>query len=226
MQLPEPKTGRYWRHGLRLVVLVGVIWAMHGLSGWIDASLHREGAAGSAADPVMLATILALYALLIATPFVPGVEIGIATLMIWGAAAAPAVYGATVAGLLLAFAGGRLVPQTWLSSLLADSGLSGTADRLAAFAQMPPAARLQLLAARLPRRLRPLVRSRYLILGLLLNLPGSTLMGGGGGIMLLAGCSRLFTGPWLVLTVLVAVAPVPLAIWLTGLQPVLDILQP
>lgn len=45
-----------------------------------------------------------------------------------------------------------------------------------------------------------------------LNLPGNALIGGGGGIALMAGMSRLFSFPLFLLSLTVAVSPVPLAI--------------
>jgi hypothetical protein len=47
----------------------------------------------------------------------------------------------------------------------------------------------------------------------LINLPGNMLVGGGGGIALVAGMTRLFSWPAFLLTVAVAVAPVPLLIY-------------
>jgi hypothetical protein len=51
-----------------------------------------------------------------------------------------------------------------------------------------------------------------------LNLPGNTLLGGGGGIALMAGLSGLYPMPAYLTTVAIAVAPVPL---LVGLSPLL-----
>jgi hypothetical protein len=60
------------------------------------------------------------------------------------------------------------------------------------------------------------VRFRYVALALLINLPGSSLIGGGGGILLLAGLSGLFLPKATFLTLALAVAPVPLLVWLIG----------
>jgi hypothetical protein len=74
-------------------------------------------------------------------------------------------------------------------------------------------ARVDLLIAHAPRRILPfLLRHRYLALFVALNLPGNTLIGGGGGIALAAGMSGIFPiGPYL-MTIAIAVAPVPLLI--------------
>lgn len=62
-----------------------------------------------------------------------------------------------------------------------------------------------------PARWVPLLlRHRYLAMIVVLNLPGNSLLGGGGGLALAAGMSGLFRLPWFVATLLVAVAPLPL----------------
>jgi hypothetical protein len=56
-------------------------------------------------------------------------------------------------------------------------------------------------------------------LACLFNLPGNVVLGGGGGIALLAGLSRLYAPLPMAVTVALAVAPVPLAIWIWGGMP-------
>jgi hypothetical protein len=46
-----------------------------------------------------------------------------------------------------------------------------------------------------------------------INLPGNIVIGGGGGIALMAGLSRLFSPSGFVVTVAIATLPIPLA-WL------------
>lgn len=74
-----------------------------------------------------------------------------------------------------------------------------------------------MLLSRAPAKFIPnLLRHRYLAIAVALNIPGNTVIGGGGGISLAAGMSRLF-GSWrFVLTLAVAVAPVPLLIVIFG----------
>jgi hypothetical protein len=77
--------------------------------------------------------------------------------------------------------------------------------------------RLQVLIEKAPIRFLPfLLRHRYLSLAVALNLPGNFIVGGGGGIALFAGISRLFSVPAFILTVALAVSPVPLAVFLLG----------
>ncbi|MGA6994478.1 MAG: hypothetical protein WBX50_11355, partial [Candidatus Deferrimicrobiaceae bacterium] len=55
-----------------------------------------------------------------------------------------------------------------------------------------------------------LLRQRYLVIGVLFNLPGNALIGGGGGIGLIAGMSRLFPFPKYLLLICLAITPGPI----------------
>ncbi len=64
------------------------------------------------------------------------------------------------------------------------------------------------------RRLaRFLLGHRYLLFALLINMPGNSLLGGGGGIALVSGFARLYRWPWFVLTVALASLPIPLLVF-------------
>ncbi|MCK5205042.1 MAG: hypothetical protein KAR15_14265, partial [Desulfobacterales bacterium] len=55
-----------------------------------------------------------------------------------------------------------------------------------------------------------LSKYRYLTIAVLFNVPGNYLIGGGGGISLACGISRSISWKWFLLTVILAVSPVPL----------------
>lgn len=203
---------------LRLAVIGALVLAASKLVSLSMALAERLPEAGQ--GPMQLAillTALAVYALLIATPFVPGVEIGVALLLLRGASIAPAVYLATLLGLLLAYMIGRLVPQATIERTFRDLRLTRAAALIARSATLTPQEREHALRDRLPRPLRaPLTRYRYLTLALLINLPGNALLGGGGGLLMAAGLSRLFVPRATLLTLALAVLPVPLVIWWFG----------
>jgi hypothetical protein len=62
------------------------------------------------------------------------------------------------------------------------------------------------------------LRYRYIAMALAVNTPGNSLIGGGGGIMIMVGLSGLFTPMQTLIAILVAVSPVPLAVFFLGLQ--------
>jgi hypothetical protein len=158
-----------------------------------------------------------VYALALALPFVPGVEVGLMVMMLFGDAGATAVYVATIAGLALAFAAGRLIPAHVFARLLAQLGVT------------MPDATLDMAMRRImaggaegrggwSRFAAVLVKYRYLAVAAAVNLPGNSALGGGGGIALLCGASRTFRWHWFVLTMMVATAPVPLLVVVGGLD--------
>lgn len=159
--------------------------------------------------------LLMTYALLIAIPFVPGVEIGLLLMAMEGAWISPLIYGATVAGLALAYAAGAWLPYSRLHSILADMRMRRACALLDRVNPLTSEERVQMLQSSAPAWLRPFVsRYRYLLLAALVNLPGNSFIGGGGGILFVAGLSRLFRPATMLLTICLAVAPVPLAAWL------------
>ncbi|MCC4118143.1 hypothetical protein LLG90_22575 [Aromatoleum toluclasticum] len=170
-----------------------------------------------AMGPIGVVLAMLAYILALALPFVPGVEIGLMIIMLFGAAGAVAAWAATIAGLGLAFWAGRLIPPGSVVRLL---------DRLGvAIPDVPLDAAMRRVVAgetsgrpRWVRVLARLLAHRYLTLGFALNLPGNSVLGGGGGIALLCGASRQFEWHWFVLTVAVATAPVPLLVLFGGLD--------
>ena len=72
----------------------------------------------------------------------------------------------------------------------------------------------------LPTRTIPaLLKRRYLVLAVLLNLPGNALIGGGGGLAMVAGMSRLYSFPAYFLLISVAILPGPAVILLSQSLP-------
>ena len=127
-----------------------------------------------------------LYALLIAIPFVPGLELGLAIIMLFDWQGSVVVYLSTIVGLSLAFLAGRHLPLSLVASDLQKNQAS-------ILGRVGPALR----------------RYRYLALAVLLNLPGNSVLGGGGGIALASGLSRYYSWPGFLVTVIIATAPVP-----------------
>lgn len=173
-------------------------------------------------EDILHRTIMAaavVYALLIAVPFVPGVEIGLSMIAIFGPRIAMLVYLCTVAGLSTSFLVGRLLPLRGLVALLQDLRLLRLSGLFGQLAPMNMEQRLAFLTSRAPNRLVPfLLRHRYLALAVALNMPGNIVAGGGGGLSLFAGASGLYGTIGSLLTIALAVLPVPLAVALLGPQ--------
>ncbi|MEM6390479.1 MAG: hypothetical protein AAF825_11620 [Pseudomonadota bacterium] len=195
-----------------VLIALGVHFALDEVMHLTDALPAAERGALRA---LIILGILAIYAALIAVPFVPGIEIGLSLLMLRGPEMAPAVYVATLCGLSLAYGMGRLLPLTLLRQTFSDLHLRSACRLIDRIAPLGPKERLVVVRGALPRWLGDaLVRYRYLSLAALLNVPGNALLGGGGGISLVAGVSGVFSTWATLLTLALAVAPVPLAVWI------------
>jgi hypothetical protein len=206
------------RGALRVGLLVGFAWALH--LGLDAARMALAGSEMSWAMPGLVGLTLVVYAALVAVPFMPGIEVGVGLLMALGPVVAPAVWAATTGGLSVSFAVGRVVPPRWLARTLGDLHLMRASAFVDSLAPLSPPERIALMTQRFPHGLgRWLVRYRYLALAVVLNLPGNFVLGGGGGILLLAGLSGLFR-PWpTVATIALAVSPVPLILVMIGWHP-------
>ncbi len=202
----------------RLAAIVLLAWTIHFVIDW-GTSQTELLKSGSELRLGILLVLLLCYALLIAVPYVPGVELGISLMVLEGGWIAPLVYLSTVLGLVTAYSVGAWTPYRSLHRLLADLNLRRACRLLESIQPLDRQARLVLLRDLMPARLaRLIVEHRYLALALLINLPGSALIGGGGGILLVAGLSRLFTLGAAVLTILIAVAPVPILVWVFDMR--------
>ncbi len=206
--------GVAWKLALFVALLVAASYA----SSWVKGQLNLELTPST--EPALhrlIMTAISVYILLMMLPFVPGVEIGLTMMALFGSKIAPLVYGATVLALMLAFLAGRLIPQDTIAETFEILHLKRAARLLRQLEALDTNARLQFLLQNASTRIVPvLLRQRFLTLMIALNLPGNTLVGGGGGICLVAGFSRLFTFPKFALAVAVAVSPVPLAMFVMG----------
>lgn len=173
--------------------------------------------------PITIVLFVVVYGLVLAMPFLPGVELGLLIMAVFGPAGAVAAYVATFGGLMLAYGVGRMLPEhvvmQWLRRLgvvLPPGGVAAAVNRLAApnAPELPPSRRLTAM----------LMNHRYLSLALCLNFPGNAALGGGGGVALLCGVSRQFSFRAFTLTLAIAISPVPILV-LTGLlstEPIME----
>lgn len=210
-----PLALRLVRVALRLAAIIALAYALHRLLGLLQIRATESGQSGWVTAAVVL--MLIAYALAMAVPFLPGIEIGVILMMMRGAEVAPFVYAGTVTGLTAAFLVGRYLPWRLIERFADDLGLVRLGAMLARIEPLDREERLALLRARLPGPLAPFVTDwRYVLIGVLLNLPGNGLLGGGGGIAMLAGLSRLYATGWTILTFAIAVSPVPIAVMIWG----------
>jgi hypothetical protein len=203
---------------LKLALLVGLLIAASYAGKWVMGQLNPHLTPST--EPALhrlIMTAITVYILLMILPFVPGIEIGLGMMVMFGPNIAPLVYGGTVLALMLSFLLGRLLPQHNIVEIFDLLRLRRAARLLRQLEVLDSRERLEFLLQNASTRIVPfLLRYRFLALMVALNLPGNAVIGGGGGIGLIAGFSRLFTLPKYALAVAVAVLPVPLMVLLTG----------
>ncbi len=209
---------RRWRMLFRVGLVISLVVCINLFARWLGHQLEIEVRPSN--DHMIHGIIiisLVVYTVLIAIPFVPSVEVGWGLMLLLGADLAPLVYLFTVVGLSASYIVGRRIPESRLQTFLEEFSLTRASQLVGKLKTLDTEQRLSLLLARAPAKFIPtLVRHRYLAVAVALNIPGNTVIGGGGGISLVAGMSRLFGFCRFVLTLAVAVAPVPLLIVIFG----------
>ncbi len=208
----------YWQIFLKLTCLILLIVGINFAADWVVSALsielrpHNEELIHRI---IMVSSII--FGLLVAVPFVPGVELGLTLIGMFGPQIVFLVYLTTLIGLSISFIVGRLVSLRSLALLFENLNLSKASNLLNTVEPLDMEDRLKFLTSQAPSRTVPfLIRHRYIALAVLVNLPGNILIGGGGGISLIAGASRLFSLPGFLTTIALAVSPLPLAILFFG----------
>lgn len=173
--------------------------------------------------PITIVLFVIVYGLVLAMPFLPGVELGLLIMAVFGPAGAVAAYVATVGGLMLAFGVGRTLPEhvvmRWLGRVgvvLPQGGMAAAVDRMIKPRTMDLSPSRRLIAL--------LMNHRYLSLAVCLNFPGNAALGGGGGVALLCGVSRQFSFRAFALTLAIAISPLPILVLagLLGTEPMME----
>ncbi|AOW14849.1 hypothetical protein LPB72_20680 [Hydrogenophaga crassostreae] len=193
-----------------LLCALGLVIAIRGGAfdlGGVQALLASMSAEVEARTLIMLALV---YAVALALPFVPGMELGLLLMVAFGPRGVLLVYAASLLGLSLPYAVGRLLhgrrpPQP-------SQGLDAqAAPGQDATSELQSLVSSHRLTCCLPIRLIGwLTAHRYLALAIGLNLPGNMVFGGGGGIALLCGASGQYRYRRFLITVAIAVSPMPI----------------
>jgi hypothetical protein len=190
-KLTTPKNLNRIRFYLRLFficafLIIFAVWLDYWFRGEIGTAKKFAEFVGGQWAPGILIGGGILYVLLLSLPFVPGVELGIVLMCAFGK------------------------EGIWIESRLQRLGFSQTCDgQVGEIDGMLDKLSLNQLFCK-GRFMSFLSKYRYLAIGVLFNTPGNYLIGGGGGISLACGISHSISWKWFLLTVVLAVSPVPL----------------
>jgi hypothetical protein len=151
------------------------------------------------------------YVLLMALPFAPGIELGLALMMVLGPKGVVLVYFCTLLSLSLSFMVGRLIPLETFARFLGWLHLQSARNLLIRLGPLDAEQKLNHLLNTAPLKIIPfLLKHRYLMVAFILNLPGNALVGGGGGIGVIAGMSGLYPFFRYLVLIGLAISPLPL----------------
>ncbi len=203
-----------WLHHTRLVLVIVVVSAIFLIGGmyllgiqadWVEMLYDMRE------KPWVMLITGSIYALCLAVPFVPGVEIGLLLMIIFGRSGILMAYLATVIGLTVAFSVG-LYLRSHFRDYVPLKALRARARRFSRVGsdQLSESHSGRWLHEKI-RRHKPLYP--YLLTGVLFNIPGNWLIGGGGGIALMGGLSGQMRWLPFVLMVMLATCAVPLLAW-------------
>lgn len=200
------------RLAIAALVLTGVISlaiTVGSLDQWaIDLA---EAADQRSSNIPMLLSATAVYALMLAIPYVPGVELGLLMMVSFGKPGILMAWTGTIIGLNLAYGVGVFLRSHALH-WTPVSRLRATAGNFDALRESQTG-RFRLLRMFGQHRLR-----NYILVGVLFNVPGNAIVGGGGAISLVAGLSGRLQWPRFLLTSMIATSVIPLLAWFGVLQ--------
>jgi len=206
---------RYFRIAIVLLAILGLNLAGTWIGHQINFQIFPRH------DPVLHATVMAamaIYILLMATPFMPGIEIGMAVMMLLGHKSALLIYLCTLFALSISYLIGRFFPLHVVRRFLQWLYLEKASELINQLEPLKRYERLDLIKKKAPTKIAPLLLNHlYLTIVVVLNLPGNALIGGGGGIGLMVGMSGVVPFYKYIATVAIAVLPVPLIIYLQGI---------
>ncbi len=216
---PKP-AGRGIRLAAKIALFVGILVFLNYAMGWLANlfAFQMWPQHANMAVSLLFASIVT-YILLLAIPFLPGIEVGLMLMAMLGTKGIVLVYLCTLLSLSLSFLFGRIFPPRYLARALGWFHLNRGRDLVTSLEPLDTEERLRFLLRSAPSRIVPfLLRHRYLIIGVLFNVPGNALIGGGGGIGLIAGMSRLFPFPKYLLLICLAITPGPIIFLLRAAQ--------
>ena len=208
-----------WRRWLILLLIYGLLLGGGHFGGtWLQENFEFEGTdSPQAVIRYAVWAAVILYVVFLAIPFVPGIEISLGLLAAFGRDIVPLIYVATITSLTVSFLIGRLLPLTVIESIFRFVGLERAEELVKQLAPLNSNQRLAFLLSAAPKRfVSTLVKYRYSAIVVLLNIPGNAIVGGGGGIALLAGTSGLFSFTPFISAVALAAMPVPLLAYVLG----------
>ena len=168
---------------------------------------------------MMIVGLILAYAVCMMLPFMPAIEMGLVLLVVLDVQGVLWLYLVTVLALTMSYGIGRLIPLSVLQRLFQFLHLHKASELLCGVGECNEKEQINRFIEHAPKRLIPfLLRHRYLLFAVAINTPGNMIIGGAGGIAMMGGMSRMFGLGTFVLTVMIAVSPLPILTILSKLM--------
>jgi hypothetical protein len=202
----------------RIAIVLGIIILLNVAGTWIGHQINFQlFPRHESMLQVALLIALLTYILLMATPFMPGIELGLAVMLLLGSKSALLIYLCTLISLSISYTIGRFFPIGLVLRFLKWLCLEKASELIRQLEPLDQQERLAFLYSKTPSKIAPyLLKHRFVTIAVLLNLPGNALVGGGGGIGLMVGMSKLVSFHKYLLIMAVAILPVPLCVYIQG----------
>lgn len=205
---------RGWKLGLFVFCILGMNFSGTWIAAQLDLQIWPQH--GDVIELVIVSMVVA-FVIAMATPFVPGIEIGLALMLLLGPGGIVMVYLCTQLSLALSFLLGTTIRPRYLSSICRWLQFEQASQLLTELDRTPPELRMWRLARRSNSRWVSLLeRYRGPALALILNLPGNAVLGGAGGIAMVAGMSHACSFPRFLALMAISTMPVPAFLFATG----------
>ena len=200
--------------------VIAVMLLLSVVGAWSNEYLHSQLWPGNFEQAqTLIVCLLLLYAVCMMLPFMPAIELGLLLLAMLDIQGVVWLYLVTVLALTASYGMGRLIPVSMLKKLFQYLHFQRASDLLCCAGECGEKEQIERFIEHAPKRLVPfLLRHRYCVFAVAINTPGNMIIGGAGGIAMMSGFSRIYGFGRFVLTVLIAVSPLPILTILSKLM--------
>ena len=200
----------------KIITLIVLLLLLSGLGSGVGQLFHFQIWPEDAQHvDLAIALLFLAYSVCMIIPFMPAIELGLLLLMMLDIRGVVFLYGVTVISLTISFWLGRLIPLAFLVRIFNFLHLPKAGDLLNKASQQGEPLKIDILLTGAPKKIIPfMLRHRYWLVAFALNLPGNAIIGGGGGIGMICGMSRLLSYSNYIFTIAIAAIPLP-AIFIT-----------
>ena len=207
-------------HKSRIWSVIAIMLLLFMVGAWSNDYLHSLLWPINLEQAQMLIGCLILaYAVCMMLPFMPAIELGLLLLAMLDIQGVLWLYLVTVVALITSYGIGRVIPVAMLKKLFEYLHFHRASDLLCCTGECGEKEQIDRFIKQAPKRLIPfLLRHRYCVFAVAINTPGNMIIGGAGGIAMMSGFSRVYGFGRFVLTLLIAVSPLPILAILSKLM--------